>query len=55
MGAERVVWPELPVAGWRSTRDTFQLWLQVVGKVKMARVPLVNHWWATTLKVSSTG
>lgn len=55
MGAERVVWPELPVAGWRSTRDTFQLWLQVVGKVKMARVPLVNHWWATTLKVTSAG
>ena len=30
-------WPALPVAEWAPTRDTLQLWTQIVGKVRMAR------------------
>jgi hypothetical protein len=48
-------WPEIPVAGWQDTRDTLQLWTQIVGKVRMANTPLVNHWWNVTLYVSARG
>jgi len=48
-------WPSLPVADWISTRDTLQLWTQIVGKVRMASTPLVNHWWNVPLYVSARG
>jgi hypothetical protein len=48
-------WPALPVAAWADTRDTFHLWTQVVGKVRMANEPLVNHWWNVPLYLSSRG
>jgi hypothetical protein len=49
-------WPVLPaVDDWRDTRDTVHLWTQVVGKVRMALEPLVNHWWYVTLYVSARG
>jgi hypothetical protein len=48
-------WPALPVADWQDTRDTVHLWTQVVGKVRMARTPLVNHWWNVTLHVTDRG
>ena len=49
------VWPELPVEAWQPTRDTLILWLQVIGKVRIARTPLVNHWWNAPLYVTSRG
>ena len=48
-------WPSIPVAEWQDTRDTVHLWSQVVGKVRMANTPLVNHWWNTTLYVTTRG
>jgi hypothetical protein len=48
-------WPELAVADWEATRDTLHLWTQVVGKVRTARAPLVNHWWNVPLYVTSRG
>ena len=50
-----VPWPELPVAEWAATRDTLQLWTQIVGKVRMARTPLLNHWWNVPLYVDARG
>ena len=32
-------WPTLPVAAWQDTRDTLQLWTQIVGKTKLALAP----------------
>ena len=29
-------WPSIPVADWQDTRDTLQLYTQVVGKVRLA-------------------
>jgi hypothetical protein len=52
-GAER--WPSIPVAGWQETRDTFQLYTQVVGKVRLANEPTLNHWWNVPLYVSARG
>jgi hypothetical protein len=48
-------WPSLPVADWEATRDTLQLWTQVVGKVRMATTPTVNHWWNVPLYVTARG
>jgi len=45
----------MPVAGWQDTRDTLHLYAQVVGKIRLAHQPLVNHWWNTTLYVTATG
>ncbi|MEW6475745.1 MAG: DUF5996 family protein [Actinomycetota bacterium] len=49
------VWPSLPVAEWQDTRDTLHMWSQVVGKIRMAAAPPTNHWWHTTLYVSTRG
>ncbi|MGC5585027.1 DUF5996 family protein [Ornithinimicrobium sp. W1665] len=48
-------WPQLPVEGWVDTRDTFTLWLQVVGKIRIARTPLLNHWWNAPLYLTGRG
>jgi hypothetical protein len=48
-------WPELPVADWQPTRDTLTLWLQVVGKIRIARTPLLNHWWNAPLYLTARG
>ena len=48
-------WPSLRVADWSATRDTLHLWTQVVGKIRLAHAPLVNHWWQVTLYVSARG
>jgi hypothetical protein len=48
-------WPDLPLAAWSETCDTLQLWTQIVGKVRIALTPLVNHWWNATLHVTARG
>ena len=48
-------WPEIRVADWQDTRDTLQLYIQVVGKVRLANEPDTNHWWNVPLYVSSRG
>ena len=48
-------WPSIRVADWQDTRDTLQLYTQVVGKVRMVNEPHVNHWWNVPLYVSATG
>ena len=48
-------WPDLTLDDWRDTTDAVHLWTQVIGKVRMALEPLVNHWWNVTLYVSVRG
>jgi Family of unknown function (DUF5996) len=48
-------WPELTPATWADTRDTLHMWTQVVGKVRLALAPRVNHWWNVTLYVTARG
>jgi hypothetical protein len=43
------VWPALPQAAWSDTCATLQLWMQIVGKVRMELVPPINHCWNVTL------
>ena len=48
-------WPELPFAAWRDTRDTLHLWTQVVGKIRLALTPWLNHSWHVALYVTARG
>ena len=43
------VWPALEQSAWSDTCATLQLWLQMVGKVRMALTPPINHCWNVTL------
>jgi hypothetical protein len=48
-------WPDLNWPDWQDTGDTLHRWTQVVGKVRMALSPMVNHWWQVALYVTSRG
>lgn len=48
-------WPPLPLAEWRDTCRTLHMWTQIVGKVRLALTPLVNHWWNVPLYVHPRG
>jgi hypothetical protein len=48
-------WPALPLEAWADTYATLHLWLQIVGKVRLALTPWTNHSWHVALYVSPTG
>ena len=48
-------WPALHYAQWRDTLQTLHLWTQVVGKVRLALSPWVNHGWQVPLYVNARG
>jgi hypothetical protein len=48
-------WPELPLAAWKDTYATLHMWTQIVGKVRLALSPNINHWWGTALYVTARG
>lgn len=41
-------WPALPLEAWSDTCATLHRWTQVVGKLKLALCPFVNHYWHVT-------
>ena len=47
--------PALPLAEWEATKDTLHLWVQIVGKVRMASTSPRNHWWHVPLYVGVRG
>lgn len=48
-------WPELDYDAWRETSETLHLWTQIVGKVRLAQEPWLNHSWHVTLYVTARG
>ncbi|MGY4649386.1 DUF5996 family protein [Mycobacterium sp. URHB0021] len=48
-------WPSPRVEDWTPTRETLHMWAQIVGKIRLAHMPLINHWWQVTLYVSPRG
>lgn len=48
-------WPALPYADWRGTTATVHRWTQLVGKVRLAHAPWVNHSWHVPLYVTARG
>jgi hypothetical protein len=48
-------WPALPLNEWEETYRTLHRWTQIVGKIRMALFPPLNHWWHVSLYVNSRG
>jgi hypothetical protein len=48
-------WPELTLGAWADTRATLQLWTQIVGKIRLAQTPWLNHSWHVPLYVNARG
>lgn len=52
----RDAWPALPpLEEWEETRAAVHMWSQVVGKVRLALAPWVNHSWGSALYVTTRG
>ena len=50
-----VVLPELPLEAWQNTYGTLHMWTQIIGKLRLALSPLINHWWEVPLYVNARG
>ncbi len=48
-------WPSLPLAEWQDTYATLHLWTQIVGKLRLAQTPWINHSWHVPLYVTARG
>jgi hypothetical protein len=48
-------WPPLPYGEWQATAETLHMWTQVVGKIRLALTPWINHSWHVTLYLTSRG
>jgi hypothetical protein len=48
-------WPALDYAAWQDSCATLHLWTQIVGKVRLALAPPVNHWWQVPLYLTARG
>jgi Family of unknown function (DUF5996) len=47
--------PALPLEEWEATKDTLHLWVQIVGKIRLASTAPRNHWWHVPLYVDVRG
>jgi len=52
---QQLAWPALPLDQWKDTYATLHMWTQIVGKVRLALSPRINHWWEVPLYVNSLG
>ena len=50
-----VAWPALPYDAWRDTYETLHMWMQIVGKIRLACMPWQNHTWQVTLYPTASG
>ena len=50
-----IIWPSLPLTAWQDTYATLHLWTQIIGKIRLALAPKLNHWWQSTLYVTPRG
>ena len=48
-------WPALPYPEWQATAETLHMWTQIVGKIRLALTPWINHSWHVTLYLTSRG
>jgi hypothetical protein len=55
MTSLEAIWPALDYREWQDSCATLHMMTQIVGKVRLAHAPLVNHWWQVPLYVTSRG
>jgi len=48
-------WPSLEFEAWKETLHAIHMWTQIVGKIRLAKTPLINHWWNSALLVTPRG
>jgi hypothetical protein len=48
-------WADIPYEPWRETCSALHLYLQIVGKYRLARTPWINHSWHATFYVNARG
>jgi len=48
-------WPIINYDKGKSSYETLHLWTQIIGKIKMASLPWINHSWHVALYISPTG
>jgi hypothetical protein len=48
-------WPEIPYLDWEETATTLQLWMQIIGKIRLVQTPWTNHSWHAPLYLSTRG
>ncbi len=48
-------WPSLPFQDWKPTCATLHMWTQIVGKIRLAQMPWINHSWHVPLYVTPRG
>ena len=49
------IWPDIPYSAWKDTCTTLHLWMQIVGKIRLAQTPWLNHSWHVVLYVTHRG
>ena len=54
-GSSKERWPALPAEPWLDTLNTLHMWTQIVGKVRLAQSPWLNHSWHVTLYATTRG
>ncbi len=53
--SSNAVWLPLSLSAWQDTYQTLHLWTQIIGKIRLALAPKINHWWHSTLYVTTPG
>lgn len=48
-------WPDLEWEQWKDTAETLHMYMQIVGKTRLALAPLQNHWWNVPLYLTARG
>jgi Family of unknown function (DUF5996) len=48
-------WPRLPLEAWSETYATLHMWMQIVGKIRLAQCAWLNHSWHVPLYVTARG
>lgn len=55
MKTDTIQWPDIPFNDWKDTLYTVQMWVQIVGKIRLRKMPWTNHSWHVTLYVTPQG
>jgi hypothetical protein len=48
-------WPPLEWEQWEDTAETVHMYMQIVGKTRLALTPIQNHWWNIPLYLTARG
>ena len=51
----RESWPKLVWEQWKDTADTLHMFMQIVGKTRVALTPVQNHWWNVPFYITARG